>query len=48
MSYKVEATSTFQKELKPLVKKYPSLKEEFLELVQELERNPEIGTLFPI
>jgi len=44
MSYKVENTQRFAKELKRLVKKYPSLKSEFIELVASLEENPIQGT----
>jgi hypothetical protein len=34
----------FEKDLKKLVKKYPSLKDEFLKLVKSLESNPIQGT----
>src|ERR1700694_5858792 len=40
MSFKVQNTQRFAKELKRLIKKYPSLKSEFIELVSSLERNP--------
>ncbi len=43
MSYKIIPTHRFEKELKRLAKKYPSLKIEFAELISELSTNPEIG-----
>jgi mRNA-degrading endonuclease RelE of RelBE toxin-antitoxin system len=44
MSYKVKTTPKFEKELKRLAKKYPSLKIEYPELVRGLKENPEQGT----
>lgn len=44
MSYKVKAIPKFEKELKQLAKKYPSLKTEYIELVQSLKQEPEQGT----
>ena len=44
MSYNIIAVPTFKKELKKLVKKYNSLKSEYLELIESLEHNPEQGT----
>jgi len=44
MSYKVRAIPNFEKSLKRLVKKFPSLKAEFITLVDSLEQNPEQGT----
>lgn len=44
MSYKVKTIPKFDKELKRLAKKYPSLKIEFFELVQRLKQQPEQGT----
>lgn len=44
MTYNIIAVPTFRKELKKLVKKYNSLKSEFLELIESLEHNPEQGT----
>jgi len=43
MTYKVKAIPEFEKELKKLLKKYPSLKDEFLTLVESLETNPNQG-----
>ncbi|HNR73479.1 MAG TPA: type II toxin-antitoxin system RelE/ParE family toxin [Cyclobacteriaceae bacterium] len=43
MSYKVEVTSLFAKQLKRLSKKYPSLKLEYVNLVQSLVTNPTQG-----
>jgi len=44
MSYKIIAIPHFEKELKRLAKKYPSLKKDLAELTGELIRNPEQGT----
>ncbi len=43
MNYSIETTETFRKEAKKLVKKYPSLKSELVELNNKLEQNPFIG-----
>lgn len=43
MSYKVKSIPKFEKELKRLVKKYPSLKNEYLQLIQSLKQRPEQG-----
>ena len=44
MKFKVELTDHFKKEAKRLLKKYPSLKNELIELFDFLEENPELGT----
>ena len=44
MSYNVVTIEPFDKELKRLVKKYPSLKQEFANLIISLENNPEQGS----
>ena len=44
MSYKVITIPRFEKDLKRLVKKYPSLKNEFIALVLSLKKQPEQGT----
>ena len=44
MSFNVVATSEFEKELKHLVKKYPSLKQDFTGFLQSLQENPAQGT----
>ena len=44
MSYKVLPIPPFDRQLKRLSKKYPSLKEEFFKLIESLEENPEQGT----
>lgn len=44
MSYKILPLPFFEKQLKRLSKKYPSLKEEFLQLFESLEENPIQGT----
>lgn len=44
MSYKIFPTRRFEKELKRLVKKFPSLKNEFSELVSAINNNPETGS----
>ncbi|MDB5283984.1 MAG: hypothetical protein JWO06_3059 [Bacteroidota bacterium] len=43
MSYKVIPVFTFEKQLKRLVRKYPSLKDEFNEVVNALSKNPQQG-----
>jgi len=43
MKYKVETLPNFEREAKPLLKKYPSLKEEMEKLLALLENKPDIG-----
>lgn len=43
MSFKIAPTSRFSRELKRLAKKYPSLKQEYASLLDELEKDPVIG-----
>ena len=43
MSYSVFTIPPFDKQLKRLAKKYPSLKNEFAELLKSLEQEPEQG-----
>ena len=44
MSYSILPTHRFEKELKRLLKKYPSLKTEFKTLIEEIDKNPQLGT----
>ncbi|MBY0426139.1 MAG: type II toxin-antitoxin system RelE/ParE family toxin [Cytophagales bacterium] len=44
MNYSVKILPTFERELKRLAKKYPSLKQEYISLVQGLKEKPEQGT----
>jgi len=44
MSYNLIAIPPFDRQLKRLVKKYPSLKKEYKDLLDDLEQNPLIGT----
>lgn len=44
MSYSIKTTSTFDKEYKRLAKRYPSLKQEIINLAKGLTSNPETGT----
>lgn len=44
MSYNVLTVPPFDKQLKRLAKKYPSLKAEFAELLKSLEHEPQQGT----
>ncbi len=44
MKYNVIATSKFKKELKRLAKKFRSLKDEYAQLIDDLEKNPATGT----
>lgn len=43
MKYEIITTSNFKKEAKPLLKKYKSLKNEFINLEKELLENPKMG-----
>ena len=43
MNYKVKFIPKFEKEIKRLAKKYPSLKNEYVALVQSLSTEPEQG-----
>ena len=43
MSYNIEVTALFTKQLKRLAKKFPSLKSEFSDLILSLKANPEQG-----
>lgn len=45
MSYNVLLTRRFEKDLKWLLKKFPSLKTEFKELIDNILLNPKAGTL---
>ena len=44
MSYSIILTHRFEKELKRLAKKFPSLKSEFAKLIANISKNPEMGT----
>jgi mRNA-degrading endonuclease RelE of RelBE toxin-antitoxin system len=44
MSYNIFPTHRFEKELKRLVKKFPSLKIEYAKLIGEIIENPHSGT----
>jgi mRNA-degrading endonuclease RelE of RelBE toxin-antitoxin system len=44
MSYNIETTGLFDRQIKRLSKKFPSLKIEFAKLVKSLKTNPEQGT----
>lgn len=44
MSYSILPTHSFEKELKRLAKKFPSLKNEFAKLIADIMANPETGT----
>lgn len=43
MNYKVEVSGFFSKQLKRLVKKYPSLKKEMSQLIESLQTDPKQG-----
>ena len=43
MNYKILPTRRFEKELKRLVKKFPSLKSEYSTLIDTILQNPESG-----
>jgi mRNA-degrading endonuclease RelE of RelBE toxin-antitoxin system len=44
MNYNVVTIPPFDRQLKRLVKKFPSLKKEFASLIESLEQKPEQGT----
>jgi mRNA-degrading endonuclease RelE of RelBE toxin-antitoxin system len=44
MNYNIEVTEYFARQLKRLIKKYPSLKNEMQYLIELLEANPQTGT----
>ena len=44
MSYNIFSIPPFDKQLKRLAKKYPSLKSEFADLLESIEKKPEQGT----
>jgi hypothetical protein len=44
MSFSILPIPPFDRQLKRLSKKYPSLKAEYLHLIESLEQNPEQGT----
>jgi len=44
MNYKVKSIEVFERQAKRLVKKYASLKQELLTLIQELKEHPKQGT----
>ena len=43
MSFNIIPTPTFEKELKQLSKKYPSLKQDFAKLAEQLIHEPRLG-----
>ena len=43
MSYSIIPTRRFEREIKRLVKKYPSLKNEFSDLITKINNNPIMG-----
>jgi len=43
MSFNIEVTARFNKQLKRLAKKFPSLKNEFKQFLESLENNPKQG-----
>ena len=44
MSFSIITLRSFDKELKKLAKKYPSLKQDYSNLLDEIEINPKLGT----
>jgi mRNA-degrading endonuclease RelE of RelBE toxin-antitoxin system len=44
MKYEVQILDTAKKDIKKLIKKYPKIKYDLLELVDRIEENPFIGT----
>lgn len=43
MNYDIIVKPTFERELKHLNKRYPSIKADFASLIEELEQNPQSG-----
>jgi len=44
MSFNIIPTPAFEKELKHLAKKYPSIKKDVIDLAEKLEKDPKTGT----
>jgi len=44
MSYSISTTGRFEKQIKKLIKKFPSLKDEYAALITTLKENPFYGT----
>lgn len=44
MNYEISATPRFKRDIKKLVKKYPSIKQEFANLITSLQNSPEQGS----
>lgn len=44
MSFRIEVTQKFKKQIKRLSKKFPSLKNDFEQLLESLEQNPKQGS----
>ncbi|HEX3385178.1 MAG TPA: addiction module toxin RelE [Mucilaginibacter sp.] len=44
MNFTIKITRHFEKDAKPLIKKYPSFKSDVTKLIHELETNPTLGT----
>ncbi len=45
MSYNITTTQRFDKQLKALAKKYPSIVADLVKLAEKIQQNPECGTL---
>jgi mRNA-degrading endonuclease RelE of RelBE toxin-antitoxin system len=43
MSYKIQILDTAKKDVKKLIKKYPKIKDDLLDLTNKLEENPFVG-----
>ena len=44
MSFEIDATHRFKKEIKALAKKYKKIKVDYKNLLDSLEQNPTLGT----
>jgi len=44
MNFRIKITGNFDKEAKPLLKKYRSFRNDIAKLIDELELNPKLGT----
>ena len=47
MNYEVHLTETFQKSIKALKKKYPRVKDDLLDQIKTLEKDPDTGDPIP-
>ena len=44
MSFDIIAIQSFRRELKKLAKKFPSMKDDYIQFLKDIEENPHLGT----